>query len=73
MSKDRHTLAWSGLLIAIAFGDATRFTTRQEIERYLSRLLAQLPKGTQVIATVTDVRFSGPDIAVLSSIPAAKR
>jgi uncharacterized protein (TIGR02246 family) len=122
MSKDRHTVAWSGLLIAIAFsvasfhsalaaevpasveareapiralhgqiiaaynrgdaavasagfapdgslitGDATRFTTPQEIERYLSRLLAQLPKGTQFIATVTDIRFSGPDIAVLTS------
>lgn len=40
-------------------GDATRYVTPSEIERYLSRLLAKLPKGTRFIATATDVRFAG--------------
>jgi uncharacterized protein (TIGR02246 family) len=53
-----------GALIA---GDATRYVTPPEIERFLSQLHAKLPKGTQFIATVTDVRFAGPDIAVLTS------
>jgi uncharacterized protein (TIGR02246 family) len=52
---------------ALITGDATRYVTRAEIERYLFRLLAKLPKGTQFIATITDVRFAGSDIAVLTS------
>jgi uncharacterized protein (TIGR02246 family) len=52
---------------ALISGDATRLVAPPEIERYLSRLLAKLPKGTQFIATVTDVRFPAPDIAVLTS------
>ena len=53
-----------GALIA---GDATRYVTPPEIERFLSQLHAKLPKGAQFIATVTDVRFASPDIAVLTS------
>jgi len=53
-----------GALIA---GDATRYVTPTEIERFLSQLHAKLPKGAQFIATVTDVRFASPDIAVLTS------
>jgi uncharacterized protein (TIGR02246 family) len=48
------TFAPEGTLIT---GDATRYVTPLEIERYLSRLLAKLPQGTRFIATVTDVRF----------------
>jgi uncharacterized protein (TIGR02246 family) len=48
-------------------GDATRYVTPSEIERYLSRLLAKLPKGTLFIATVTNVRFAGRDTVVLTS------
>ena len=48
-------------------GDATRYVTPSEIERYLSRLIAKLPKGTLFVATVTDVRFAGNDTVVLTS------
>jgi uncharacterized protein (TIGR02246 family) len=52
---------------AMISGDANRYITPPEIERFLSRLIARLPKGTQFISTVTDVRFASPDIAVLTS------
>jgi uncharacterized protein (TIGR02246 family) len=52
---------------ALVTGDATRYVTPPEIERYLSRLLSTLPKGTRFLATITDVQMIGPDIAVLAS------
>jgi uncharacterized protein (TIGR02246 family) len=52
---------------ALVTGDATRYVTPPEIERYLSRLLSKLPQGTRFLATITDVRMIGPDIAVLAS------
>ena len=52
---------------ALITGDGTRLVSPPEIERYLSGLLAKLPKGTRFIATVTDVRFVGRDIVVLTS------
>jgi uncharacterized protein (TIGR02246 family) len=52
---------------ALVTGDATRYVTPPEIERYLSRLLSTLPQGTRFLATITDVRLIGPDIAVLAS------
>jgi uncharacterized protein (TIGR02246 family) len=42
-------------------GDGTLVEDAAEIERFLSELQAKLPKGTQFIATVTDVRFAGPE------------
>lgn len=52
---------------AMISGDATRYISPPEIERFLSRLLARLPKGAKFSSTVIDVRFAGPDIAVLTS------
>jgi uncharacterized protein (TIGR02246 family) len=48
-------------------GDGTLVTSAPAIERFLSELQAKLPKGTQFMATVTNVRFEGPDVAVLTS------
>src|SRR5262245_4109979 len=52
---------------ALITGNADRYVTPPEIERFLSQLHAKLPKGTQFISTVTDVRFAGPDVAALTS------
>ncbi len=46
-------------------GDGTVVSTRAGIERFLSDLRAQLPNGTQFIATITNVRFAGPDVAIV--------
>ena len=59
-----YAFAAEGTLVT---GDATRYVTPPEIERYLSRLIAKLPKGTLFVATVTDVRFAGHDTVVLTS------
>jgi uncharacterized protein (TIGR02246 family) len=48
-------------------GDGTLVTSAPGIEKFLAELQAKLPKGTQFIATVTNVRFEGPDLAVLTS------
>jgi uncharacterized protein (TIGR02246 family) len=48
-------------------GDGTLVSSRAAIERFLSDLQARLPKGTQFVATVTNVRFAGPDVAVLTT------
>jgi len=48
-------------------GDGTRIVSPVEIEHFLSQLLTKLPKGTQFVATVTNVSFARPDVAVLSS------
>jgi uncharacterized protein (TIGR02246 family) len=63
-ARAASTFAPEGTLIT---GDATRYVTPLEIERYLSRLLAKLPQGTRFIAIVTDVRFVGRDMVVLTS------
>ena len=46
-------------------GDATVVSTRAGIEGFLSDLQAKLPKGTQFISSITNVRFAGPDVAVV--------
>jgi uncharacterized protein (TIGR02246 family) len=38
-----------------------------EIESFLSNLVMTLPKGTRFIARVTDIRFAGPDVALVTS------
>lgn len=48
-------------------GDGTLVSTRAAIERFLSDLHAKLPKGTQFVAAITNVRFAGPDVAVLTT------
>src|SRR5215475_2604552 len=45
---------------AMISGDANRYITPPEIERFMSALIARLPKGTKFISTVIDVRFAGP-------------
>jgi uncharacterized protein (TIGR02246 family) len=48
-------------------GDGTLVSTRAAIERFLSDLHAKLPKGTQFVAAITNVRFAGPDVAVVTT------
>jgi uncharacterized protein (TIGR02246 family) len=48
-------------------GDGTLVSTRAAIERFLSDLHTKLPKGTQFVTMVTNVRFAGPDVAVLTT------
>jgi uncharacterized protein (TIGR02246 family) len=52
---------------ALITGDGKRYVTPPEIQRYLTVLLAKLPKGTQFVATVTDVHFVSHDTVVLTS------
>jgi uncharacterized protein (TIGR02246 family) len=48
-------------------GAADHLKDPAEIGKYLSGLLVKLPKGTRFIASVANVRFAGPDVAVLTS------
>jgi uncharacterized protein (TIGR02246 family) len=52
---------------ALITGDGKRYVTPPEIQRYLTWLLTKLPKGTQFVATVTDVSFANHDTVVLTS------
>ena len=60
----------------VAF-DGTRFHGRDEIARFHAPLFRTHLRGTQLMGDVTDIRFVGPDVAVVhargGTIPRGKR
>jgi uncharacterized protein (TIGR02246 family) len=64
VSEASARFAPDGDLIA---GDGVVVSTRVGIERFLSDLQAKLPKGTQFLLTITNVRFAAPDVAVVTT------
>jgi uncharacterized protein (TIGR02246 family) len=48
-------------------GAGEHLASPAEIDKFLSGLMEKLPKGTRFLATVTNVRFAGPDVAVVTS------
>jgi uncharacterized protein (TIGR02246 family) len=48
--------------------DGTRLEGRQEIAGFHQRLFDKWLKGSRLVGQVTDVRFLGPDVAVLHAV-----
>jgi uncharacterized protein (TIGR02246 family) len=48
--------------------DGTRLTGRQQIAAFQQRLFDKWLKGTRLVGQVTDVRFLGPDVAVMHAV-----
>ncbi len=63
-SGDAFAAAFADQCDLVAF-DGARFRGREEIARALDPLFKTFMKGTRLVGDVTDVRFLGPDAAVL--------